>query len=97
VWLHNLKICDSVHLTQILRRMMLLNCIMTNVMRKSLLYLSIYFCLTCFGLSFSLSSDAGVQLWQWFKSPGYGVSVRARMELCVATLESHVFLIAITM
>jgi hypothetical protein len=42
-----------------------------------LIYLSIYFCLTCFGLSFSPSSEAGVQLRQWFKSPGYGVSARA--------------------
>jgi hypothetical protein len=54
---------------------------MTNVMHKFLIYLSIYFCLTCFGLSFSPSSEAGVQLHQWFKSAGYGVSVRARMEL----------------
>jgi hypothetical protein len=47
---------------------------MTNVMHKFLIYLSIYFCLTCFGLSFNPSSEAGVQLGQWFKSPGYGVS-----------------------
>jgi hypothetical protein len=33
-----------------------------------LIYLSIYFCLTYFGLSFSPSSEAGVQLQQWFKS-----------------------------
>jgi hypothetical protein len=46
-------------------------------MHKFLIYLSIYFCLTCFGLSFSPSSEAGVQLRQWFKFPGYGVSVRA--------------------
>jgi hypothetical protein len=26
---------------------------------------------------FSPSSEAGVQIRQWFKSPGYGVSVRA--------------------
>jgi hypothetical protein len=45
-------------------------------MHKFLIYLSIYFCLTCFGLSFSPSSEAGVQLRQWFKSPGYGVSAR---------------------
>jgi hypothetical protein len=51
-----------------------LHCIMTNVMHKSLIYLSIYFCLTCFGLSFSPSSEAGIQLPQWFKSVGYGVS-----------------------
>jgi hypothetical protein len=55
---------------------------MTNVMHKFLINLSIYFCLTCFGLSFSPSSEAGEQLRQWFKSPGYGVSARARMELC---------------
>jgi hypothetical protein len=41
-----------------------------------LIYLSIYFCFTCFGLSFNPSSEAGVQFWQWFKSPGYGVSAR---------------------
>jgi hypothetical protein len=28
--------------------------------------LSIYFCLICFWLSFSPSSEAGVQFWQWF-------------------------------
>jgi hypothetical protein len=50
---------------------------MTNVIHKFLIYLSIYFSLTCFGLSFSPSSQAGVQLRQWFKSPGYGVSARA--------------------
>jgi hypothetical protein len=61
---------------------------MTNAMHKFLIYLSIYFCLTCLGLSFSPSSEAGVQIRQWFKSPGYGVSVRARMELCTA-LESR--------
>jgi hypothetical protein len=53
------------------------NCIMTNVMHKFLIYLSIYFCLTCFGLSFSPSSEAGVQFRQWFKFAGYGVSARA--------------------
>jgi hypothetical protein len=35
------------------------------------------FRLTCFGLSFSPSSEAGVQFRQWFKSPGYGVSAPA--------------------
>jgi preprotein translocase subunit SecG len=50
---------------------------MTNVMHKFLIYLSIYFCLTCFGLSFTPSSEAGAQHRQWFKSPGYGVSARA--------------------
>jgi hypothetical protein len=48
-----------------------------NAQVFNLFYLSIYFCLTCFGLSFSPSSEAGVQLRQWFKSPGYGVSARA--------------------
>jgi hypothetical protein len=43
-------------------------------MRKFLINLSIYFCLKCFGLSISPSSEAGVQLRQWFKTPGYGVS-----------------------
>jgi hypothetical protein len=38
------------------------NCIMTNVMHKFLFYLFIYFCLTRVGLSFSPSSEAGVQL-----------------------------------
>jgi hypothetical protein len=52
------------------------NCIMTNVMQKFLIYLSIYFCRTCFGLSLSPSSEAGGQIRQWFKSPGYGVSAR---------------------
>jgi hypothetical protein len=42
--------------------------------------LSIYFCLTCFGLSFSPSSEAGVQFRQWFKSPGYGVSALALVD-----------------
>jgi hypothetical protein len=37
--------------------------------------LSIYFCRTCFGFSFSPSSEVGVQIRQWFKSSGYGVSV----------------------
>jgi hypothetical protein len=43
------------------------NCVLTNVMHKFLIYLSIYFCLTCSGLSLSPSSEAGVQLRQWFK------------------------------
>jgi hypothetical protein len=50
---------------------------MTNVMHKFFIYPSIHFCLTCFGLSFSPSSEAGVQFRLWFKSPGYGVSARA--------------------
>jgi hypothetical protein len=33
---------------------------MTNVMYKLLIYLSIYFCLTCLGLSFNPSAEAGV-------------------------------------
>jgi hypothetical protein len=44
---------------------------------KVLIYLSIYFRLTCLELSFSPSSEEGVQFRQWFKSPGYGVSARA--------------------
>jgi hypothetical protein len=36
--------------------------------------LSIYFCLTHFGLSINSSSEAGIKLRQQFKSPGYGVS-----------------------
>jgi hypothetical protein len=40
-------------------------------MHKFLIYLSICFCLKCFGLSFSPSSEAGVQFRQWFKSPRY--------------------------
>jgi hypothetical protein len=47
---------------------------MTNAMYKFLICLSIYFCLTCFGLYFRPSSEAGVQLRQRFKSAGYGVS-----------------------
>jgi hypothetical protein len=50
-----------------------MNSIMTNVLHKLLIYLSVYFCFACFGLSFSPSSGAGVPLRQWFKSPGYGV------------------------
>jgi hypothetical protein len=52
-------------------------------MLKFLINLSIYFCLTCLGLSFSPSSETGVQFRKWFKSPGYagyigyGVSARA--------------------
>jgi hypothetical protein len=46
-------------------------------MHKFLIYLSNYFCLICFGRSFSPSSDAGVQLRQWSKFPRYGVSARA--------------------
>jgi hypothetical protein len=53
------------------------NCIMTNEMHKFFIYLSIYFNLKCFGLSFSPSSEAGVQLRQWFEYSGYGVSARA--------------------
>jgi hypothetical protein len=46
-------------------------------MHKFLIYLTIYFCLKCFGLSFSTSSEADVQIQQGFKSPGYGASARA--------------------
>jgi hypothetical protein len=35
-----------------------------------LIYLSIYFYLTCFRLSFGPYSEAGVQFRQWFMSPG---------------------------
>jgi hypothetical protein len=49
---------------------------MTKVMLKYLINLSIYFCLTYFGLSFSPSSEAGEQFRQRFKSSGYGVSAR---------------------
>jgi hypothetical protein len=45
-------------------------------MHKFLIDLSIYFRLTCFGLSISPSSEAGVQIRQWFKSSAYGVSLR---------------------
>jgi uncharacterized membrane protein len=45
-------------------------------MNQFLIYLSIYICLTCFGLSFSPSSEAGVQFWQWFNPSEYGVSAR---------------------
>jgi hypothetical protein len=55
-----------------------LNCTMTKVMIKFLINLSIYFYLTCFGLSCSPSSEAGVQLRQWLRSAGYGVSALAR-------------------
>jgi hypothetical protein len=51
--------------------------IMTNLMHKFLIYLSISFYLTCFGVSLSPSSEVGVQLRQCFKSPGYDVSARA--------------------
>jgi hypothetical protein len=45
---------------------------MTNVMHMFVIYLSIYFCLTCFGLYLSPSSETGAQLRQWFKPAGYG-------------------------
>jgi hypothetical protein len=35
---------------------------MANVTHKFFIYLSIYYCLTCFGLSITPSSEAGVQL-----------------------------------
>jgi hypothetical protein len=50
---------------------------MNNVMLKFLNYLSTYFCPTCFGISLSPYSEAGVKLRQWFEFPGYGVSSRA--------------------
>jgi hypothetical protein len=46
-------------------------------MHKVLIYLAIYFCLTCFGLSFRPSSEAGVQFWQWSNPSDYGFSARA--------------------
>jgi hypothetical protein len=46
-------------------------------MQTFLIYLSIHFYLTYFGISFSSSSEAGVQFQQWFESTGYGVSARA--------------------
>jgi hypothetical protein len=49
---------------------------MTNLMHKFLIYLSIYFCLACFGVSISPSSETGVQIRQWFKSPVYDVSAQ---------------------
>jgi hypothetical protein len=48
-----------------------------NAQVFNLFYLSIFFCLTCFGRSFSPSSEAGVQRRQWFKSAEYGVRARA--------------------
>jgi hypothetical protein len=48
-----------------------------NAQGFNLLYLSIFFRLTCFGLSFSPSSQAAVQFRQWLKSPANGVSARA--------------------
>jgi hypothetical protein len=62
---------------------------MTNVTHKFLIYLSLYFCLTCFGLSFSPSSEAGVQFRQWFKSLGYGVSALALTPYPVAGTEKE--------
>jgi hypothetical protein len=50
---------------------------MTNEMHRFFIYLSIYFCLICFGLSFSPFSEADVLFRQWFKYAGYGVSARA--------------------
>jgi hypothetical protein len=38
---------------------------------QKFLFIYLFTCLKCFGLSFSPSSEAGVQLRQWFKSPGY--------------------------
>jgi E3 ubiquitin-protein ligase DOA10 len=51
---------------------------MTTVMHKFLIYLSIYLCLTYFGLSFSQYSEAGVQFLQWFKSTGTGADTIPR-------------------
>jgi hypothetical protein len=46
----------------------------TQVFKNLFVYLIL---LTCFGLSFSPSSGAGVHFRQWFKSHGNGVSARA--------------------
>jgi hypothetical protein len=54
---------------------------MTNVMHKFLIYLTIYYCLICFGLTCSPSSEAGVQFWQWFNPPEYGVNALARVDV----------------
>jgi hypothetical protein len=62
---------------------------MTNVMHKFLI-LSTYFCLTCFGLSLSPFSETGVQIRQWFKSPGYGASARALAEDGLKESPKHV-------
>jgi hypothetical protein len=67
-----MKLYDMGYCVVLVNKRKELNCIMTNVMHKILIYLSIYFCLTCFGLSLSPSSEAGVQIRQWFKSPEYG-------------------------
>jgi hypothetical protein len=45
-----------------------------------LINLSTYFSLTCFVLFFSPSSEAGVQLRQWFKSAGYDVSITCKIQ-----------------
>jgi hypothetical protein len=51
------------------------NCTMTNVMHTFLIYVSIYFCLKFFGLSFSPSSGAGVQFsWVWCNGGGLVIS-----------------------
>jgi hypothetical protein len=55
-------------------------------MQKFLTDLPVYSCLTCFGLSFIPSSEAGVQLRQWFKSPEYGVSAMTFIEYFIDML-----------
>jgi hypothetical protein len=78
--LNTLSEPESIHIAKfyVVRTCILeLNCIMTKEMHEFLICLSIYFCLTCFVLSFSPSSEVGVQIQQWFRSPGYGVSPRA--------------------
>jgi hypothetical protein len=60
-------------------------------MHKFLIYLSVYFCLTYFRLSFSPSSETGVQFWQWFKSPGYGVSAPHVSGFLLAHLQRQVY------
>jgi hypothetical protein len=44
---------------------------------------------------FSPSSEAGVQLRQWFKSPGYGVSARSRMGLYSFILARAMFMLCL--
>jgi hypothetical protein len=57
------------------------NCTMTNVMHKFLIYLSIYFCLTCFGRSVSPSSEAAVVqvCWVWCQRQGTD-TIPSRLE-----------------
>jgi hypothetical protein len=60
---------------------------MTNLMHKLFIYLSIYFCLTCFGLSLSPSSEADVQIRRWFYSAVYVVSACPDAETIQSRIE----------